>query len=91
VWWGLCVERSDSGGVVRDPRRTLVEVNDLWRGARCGRRRRRKRINGTKAGANEEFNVAGLLFHYVNETVQFVLSGIVECSTGRRGGWASGG
>jgi len=65
-------------------------VDDFRRGVRCGRTRRRTRrgIDGTKAGANEEFNVAGLLFYDVDETVQFVLSGIVECSACRRGGWA---
>jgi len=68
-------------------------VDDFWRGVRCGRRRRTRRrsIDGTKAGANEKFNVAGLLFHYVDETVQFVLSGILECSAVRQGGWARGG
>ena len=57
----------------------LMNVYDLWRGARCDRKRKR-RMKGMKAGVNEEFNVAGLLFHYVNETVQFVLGGVVECS-----------
>ena len=57
-------------------------MNDFWR---CGRRRKRRRriADGTKAGANEEFDVAGLLFHHIDETVQFVLSGIVECCAGR--------
>jgi len=49
-------------------------------------------MKGTKAGANEEFNVAGLLFHYVNETVQFLLGGVMECSAAcRRGGGAGRG
>ena len=66
-------------------------MDDFWRGVRYGRRTRRRTrrsIDGTKAGANEEFNVVGLLFHYVDETVQFVLGGILECSACRRGGWA---
>ena len=62
-------------------------MDDFWRGVRCGRTRKRRGIDGMKAGANEEFNVAGLLFYDVDETVQFVfLSGVLECSACRRGG-----
>jgi len=61
---------------------------ELWRSVRGSRRR----TSGTsmKGGANEDLNdIVGLLFHYryVDETIQFVFGGVMECSACRRGGW----